>query len=53
MNHEGSKVQFCLMSRTLQERAVAEQLENIKIMQLTWQEVDVEEEGLVGHTSIN
>jgi 2-polyprenyl-3-methyl-5-hydroxy-6-metoxy-1,4-benzoquinol methylase len=36
------------MVKILQARATAEQLENISIMQRTWQEVDVEEEGLVG-----
>jgi SAM-dependent methyltransferase len=36
------------MVKILQERAAAEQLENIKIIQRTWQEVDVEKEGLVG-----
>lgn len=36
------------MVEILQERAAAEQLENIVIMQRTWQEVDVEKEGLVG-----
>ncbi len=33
------------MVKILQERAAAEQLENIKIMQRTWQDVDVEKEG--------
>lgn len=36
------------MVKILQKRAAAEHLENISIMQRTWQEVDVEEEGLIG-----
>lgn len=36
------------MVKILQERAAAEHLENISIMQRTWQEIDVEEEGLNG-----
>lgn len=36
------------MVKILQKRAAVENLENISIMQRTWQEVDVEEEGLVG-----
>lgn len=36
------------MVKILRERAATENLKNIEIMQRTWQEVDVEKEGLVG-----
>jgi len=36
------------MLKILRERTAAERLENISIMQRTWQEVDVEQEGLAG-----
>lgn len=36
------------MVKILQERTAAEHLGNIKIIQRTWQEVDVEKEGLAG-----
>lgn len=36
------------MVKILEERAKAEQIENIKVIQRTWQEIQIEEEGLSG-----